>query len=230
MNYKVIATGSAGNATIINDSLMIDCGVPYKAIEPYVSQLKVVLLTHEHSDHFKASTVRRLAQNRPALRWACCDWMVDHLIAAGVNRRCIDVMTPRHVSSYEGIAAVMPERLEHNVPNCGWHIIVAGELLFYATDTGTLDGIAAPNYDLYMVEANHTRADLEARIAEKESAGQFAYEVMAAQNHLSREQAIDWLAENMGPKSLWIPMHGHVEKGGQENGRETDVRKDDCVV
>ena len=83
----------------------------------------------------------------------------------------------------------------------------------------------AKGYDLYMIEANHTRAELEARLAEKEAAGEYAYERRAAENHLSYEQAVEWLTANMGPNSLWVPMHGHKEKevsvnAGTENACE----------
>ena len=49
MNFEVVATGSKGNAVIINDEILIDCGVAFKKIEPYVKKLKLVLLTHVHS-------------------------------------------------------------------------------------------------------------------------------------------------------------------------------------
>ena len=61
MEFKMISTGSKGNAVILNDEILIDCGVPYKAIKPYVKGLKLVLLTHQHSDHFKPETIRKLA-------------------------------------------------------------------------------------------------------------------------------------------------------------------------
>lgn len=214
MTCNIIATGSDGNATIINDAILIDIGVTMKALRPYAKQLRLVLLTHTHSDHFKPATVRALAKARPALRWACCYWMVDILLASGVNIRQIDVITPGNAASYDGLAAVMPEKTLHNVPNCCWHVFSGNECMIYATDCGTLDGIEAKDYDLYLIEANHSRAELEARIAEKEAAGEYAYEIKAAENHLSREQAIDWLAANMGPKSEWIPMHEHKNKGG----------------
>lgn len=220
MNYKIIATGSAGNAVIINDNILIDCGVPYKSLRPYDKQLRLVLLTHEHSDHFRPGTIRILARQHPAIRWACCEWMVGHLLAAGVPARAIDVFEPHHAGSYDGLAAIMPEQLTHNVPNCGWHVFQTGESLFYATDTGTLDGIEASNYDLYMIEANHTQEELAARIAAKEARGEFAYEYRAAENHLSYEQAVDWLASNMGPHSQWIPMHAHIDHGGEENAEQ----------
>ena len=104
--------------------------------------------------------------------------------------------------------------MTHNAPNCGYHISDwECKRLFYATDTGTLDGIEASGYDLYMVEANHTRAELEARIEAKKVTGEFAYEWAAAKNHLSQEQAEDWLYQQMGPNSRYVFLHQHQEKG-----------------
>ena len=76
MTYNIIATGSTGNAVLINDKILIDCGVPYKRLEPFVKGLKLVLLTHVHSDHFKPRTAAALHSERPALRFGCCPWMV----------------------------------------------------------------------------------------------------------------------------------------------------------
>ena len=74
VKYNIISTGSDGNATILEDFVLIDCGVPYKALEPYVTKLKLVLLTHIHSDHFQKRTIKRLAEERPTLRFGCCGW------------------------------------------------------------------------------------------------------------------------------------------------------------
>ena len=210
--YNIISTGSKGNAVLINDKLMIDCGVPYKLLEPYTKRLKLVLLTHEHGDHFVPSSVRRLHQERPMLRFGCCPWMIGHLLDAGVDKRVIDIYEEGHTYCYPGDLQIRPEPLFHNAPNCGYHITDARERLFYATDTGTMDGIEAKEYDLYMIEANHTKADIAARAAEKQARGEYAYEFRAAENHLSQEQAEDWLYQNMGPRSLYVFLHGHEEE------------------
>lgn len=212
MTYNIISTGSKGNAVVINDKILIDIGVPFKALEPVKKDLRLVLLTHIHGDHFNPRTVRALSKERPALRWGCCEWMVGPLLEAGVDKRRIDVISPYNsddAALYKGLAVVRPEFIPHNVPNCAWHIEHGGERLFYATDTGTLDGIEARGYDLYMIEANHTRAGIEARIEEKRAAGEFSYEWAAAQNHLSREQAEDWLYQQMGPNSRYVFLHQH---------------------
>ena len=49
MNYAVVSTGSKGNAVIIEDFILVDCGVPYKALSEKCRKLKIVLLTHVHS-------------------------------------------------------------------------------------------------------------------------------------------------------------------------------------
>ena len=41
MNYNVLETGSKGNATIIEDIILIDCGIPFKKLEPYYKNLKL---------------------------------------------------------------------------------------------------------------------------------------------------------------------------------------------
>ena len=36
MTYNIISTGSKGNAVVINGRILIDCGVPFKALEPVI--------------------------------------------------------------------------------------------------------------------------------------------------------------------------------------------------
>lgn len=210
MKFDILSSGSNGNAVVINDSILIDCGVPFKTLQSVKNQLKLVLLTHIHSDHFNPRAVRALHRERPGLRWGCCEWMVGPLLEAGVDKRVIDVMENEIFSCYINLASVAPATLVHDVPNCGWKIIT-DEQIFYATDTATLDGIDAHGYDLYMVEANHTEEELKARQAAKLAAGEYSHESRAASTHLSKEKAEEWLYRNMGPNSKYIFLHQHKE-------------------
>lgn len=215
MMYDILATGSSGNAVVINGEILIDCGVSMKKLREsgYIKSLKLVLLTHAHGDHFNPATVRALHHERPALRWGCCEWMVPHLLEAGVDNRVIDVYEPMKAYAYVSFSFV-PVPLVHDVSNCGYKFNIGGgrKFIFYATDTSTLDHIEAKNYDYYLIEANHTRAEIEERIADKLARGEFAYEARAARNHLSREQALDWLARNAGPNSKCVFLHQHKDK------------------
>lgn len=209
MTYNIISTGSKGNAVIINENILIDCGVPYKHIEPYVKDLKLVLLTHIHSDHFNKSTVRRLQAERPTLRFGCGKWLVTDLIACGVPKWRIDILSPNLTNRYlEGLSVILIP-LNHNVPNAGYKLFIEGEKIFYATDTNDLNGIQAENYDLYMIEANYEDKEIRERIDEKKANGEYAYEYQVLKNHLSKQKADDFIIRNAGINSRFVYLHGH---------------------
>ena len=211
MNYKIISTGSQGNAVVVDEIILIDCGVSFKALKDVYKKLQIVLLTHIHADHFKRSTIKRLAKERPALRFGCCEWLANELVEAGVSWRNIDVFEIGKVYDYE-VFKVSPVKLYHNVQNCGYRIFANGEKGIYATDTGHLQGITAKDYDLYMIEANYTDEDLQERINAKLEAGEYCYELNVANRHLSHEQASEWLMDNMGKKSEYVFLHAHKNK------------------
>ncbi len=219
--YHVISTGSKGNAVIINECILVDCGVPYKAIKPFAQKLKLVLLTHIHSDHFRPSTLRTLSQERPTLRFGCGSWLATDLVAAGVPARNIDILEPGTMYGY-GLCNVIPVWLVHNVINCGYKIHFPAGKVFYATDTNNLNGIVARHYDLYMVEANHEEDVILQKIADKKAAGEYAYEVHAMRNHLSKEKCDDFIYRNIGPGGEYIYLHCHVE--------EDEKCAEDCVT
>lgn len=210
--YNIISTGSKGNAVVINDAILVDCGVPYKWVESVVPKLKLVLLTHIHSDHFRPSTLRRIAEERPLLRFGCCRWLVSNLLAAGIPSRSIDVLKPGTMYGY-GICNVIPVLLTHNVPNRGYKIHFPIGKVFYATDTNNLNGITARHYDLYMIEANYEDEEIKAKIAAKKAAGEYAYEVQAMHNHLSKSKCDNFIYRNIGPGGEYVYLHCHVDEG-----------------
>jgi ribonuclease BN (tRNA processing enzyme) len=211
VKYHIISSGSHGNAVIIEKSILIDVGVSCKALKEHISELKIVLLTHIHGDHFNATTVRRLAYECPTLHFACGEWLAAPLLEAGVQAEKIDILKPKTRHNY-GIFDVEPVPLFHNVPNFGYKLTLKNSRkVFYATDTGTLDGISAENYDLYMVEANYEDDEIQQRIAEKHANGEYSYEFSAMQNHLSKAKADAFLYKNMGEKSEYVYLHEHRE-------------------
>ena len=211
MNYKIVSSCSTGNAVIIKDIILIDCGVTFKRLEKYHKKLKIVLLTHINGDHFKKATIKKLAQERPTLRFACCEWLLKPLLECGVDRKNIDVLKIGTKYDYK-LFRIVPIKLYHDVPQCGYRVLFDNYKVIYATDTRTLEGITAKNYDLYLIEGNYEDEELEERIRKKQEVQQYCYEYRARYTHLSKGQASDFLLENMGDNSEYVFMHEHVER------------------
>lgn len=214
MTYNIIKTGSQGNAVVINDIILIDCGVPFKVLKDVYRGLKIVLLTHKHTDHMNKSTIKKLAFERPTLRFACCEWLVNDLISCGVEKKNIDVLEIGKKHDYK-LFKLIPIKLYHNVPNCGYKVYFGDEKLLYATDTNTLDGIEARGYDLYMLEANYTDEEMEERIKAKEEKDEYPYEYEVMQNHLSKAKCDDFIYQNI-TDGEYVYLHQHIERGVAE--------------
>lgn len=210
--YEIISTGSKGNAVILSNFLLIDCGVPFKRIRNCYRGLKLVLLTHIHSDHFNRTTIRKLAQERPTLRFGCCKWLVEPLVAAGVQTTNIDVLEPDVMYGY-GLCNVIPVQLVHDVPNCGYKVHFPIGKAFYATDTNSLNGIWAWHYDLYLIEANYEDEVIQEKIRRKKENQEYAYEVQVLQNHLSKAKCDDFIYKNIGTGGQYAYLHCHEDVG-----------------
>lgn len=211
MKYKIISSCSTGNAVILKDYILIDCGVTFKKLEKYYKDLKIVLLTHIHSDHFNKATIRKLAEERPNLRFACGEWLIKPLLACGVNRKNIDVLNFGIKYDYK-LFKLMMLKLYHDVPQCGYRVLFDDYKVIYATDTKTLEGISAKNYDLYLIEGNYDEDEMQERIKQKQLECKFIYEYRAKSNHLSKQEATEFLLNNMGDNSEYVFMHEHVER------------------
>ena len=206
MTYKIINTGSDGNCTIVNDIIAIDMGVSYKRLSSYVDKLELVLLTHIHGDHFNKTTIRKLVSNRPTLKFGCCEWLVQDLINCGVSKNNIHVYDIDTKYNY-GSFSLMPIKLYHDVPQCGYRLFMNNKKLIYATDTNTLEGIKALEYDVYLIEGNYeSNEELHSR------AYNDYYESRVKRTHLSKEYATNWLLENMGLNSVYEWMHEHKKR------------------
>lgn len=216
MNCEVIATGSKGNAVLLNGAYLIDCGVPFSSLQKYLKRIRLVFLTHIHADHFKAATVRQLHLRRPGIRFVCCRNLLVPLCAeAGVNPDSVTVLEPGQGAKFshlpDGELQVRPFELIHNVPNVGWLFKTRDGTALYATDTVRIP-IEAPGLSLYMVECNYKGDELERRKEQKLASGGFIYEDTVAACHMSFETVMAWLEQNATPHSKVIFLHQHVDK------------------
>lgn len=200
--YKVIASGSEANAVIYHNSIMVDCGVPFSALKDNLRSLKLVLTTHMHADHFRISTIKRLAKERPTLRFGACEWMIEHM--EGIKN--VDFYQIGKVYDY-GLFKISPVKLYHDVENCGYRIFKDDTKIFHATDTKHLKGITAKGYDLYSIEHNYNEEVIRENIENDLSEGRYSYAIGAINSHLSEEQASDFIFKNKGPECEILRLH-----------------------
>lgn len=202
--YKILSTGSTGNAVLYHDCILVDCGVPFSVVRPHLKQIQVVLLTHEHKDHINIETLKKLSFERPAMRFGCCEWLLETLHENKI--RNIDLLTFGQISDY-GAFQVCPVKLYHDVPNCGYRIFKDGTRIFHATDTAHLEGITAKDYDLYAIESNYDEETVYDVIAAQEARGEYAHQKGSINSHLSEQQAREFISNNRKPESQVLRLH-----------------------
>ena len=200
---QVISSGSEGNAVIYNNAIMVDCGVTLKSLEAVKRSLKIVLLTHKHSDHLKIRTLQRLQAERPILRVACGDFLLEELPCI----KNIDVLQVGKLYDY-GAFKVSPVKLYHDVPNVGWRIFLNnGQKIFHATDTVHLEGITAKGYDLYAIEHNYCEEYIQQAIEEARANGEYTHAYGNINTHLSIQQARAFIDKNRKESSEVLELH-----------------------
>lgn len=226
MIYKIIGTGSSGNALLLENGILVDCGVPYKDIKDEV--IGLVLLTHRHSDHFRIATIKKLAQDHPMIRFAAPEYLAQDLVEKClVDTRRIDIIQRGEHYDY-GLATIMSYPLVHDVDNVGWWLEINGQTAVYITDTGTVDHLSYKELekaDYYFLEANYEDDEIDQRIEKKLQAGDFAYEARVKETHLSLKQAQDFIAWYAAPDSKVIWIHQHKDKEEKKKIKEPPEAK-----
>ena len=209
----------------MNEHYLFDCGISFGRLKPYLKRIQMVFLTHIHRDHFEWETVCRLARSRPLVRFVCSKNLLTSLVVnAHVPLDRIILVAPEH--SPKTIPGAIPGEwvtihtfpLIHDVPNVAYVVQIQGGdkdgTAMYATDTHHIP-FSAPDLDLYMIEANYTREQMEARKAAKAEAGEFAYESRVEATHMSQETAVEWLRDNCDHyRSKIVFLHGHTDREG----------------
>jgi len=206
MKIDIIGTGSNGNCFMFNDSIMIDAGLPIKKIKEKVDVSKIthVLLTHIHPDHLNKTTIRKMFVDNRNIIFMCGSFLVDSMYDIGIPEK--NIIEVRENVIYDvGIFKVSPFSLYHDVQNFGYRLAKDGHKHIHATDTSTLYGISAKDYDTATIECNHHLPTALAIIDDAEDAGKFTHLKGAINSHLNVEETIQFCKRN-NIKKLY-PIH-----------------------
>lgn len=197
-NYEIVSTGSKGNCVII-DSIMIDIGVPFKMIKEKLYDIRVLLLTHIHSDHINQRTlasIKKLFPNIPIYgNYEVYQTYPEYDI------KVVNAGFKFKAGGYEFEAF----DCEHDALCYGYVWEMDGQTILYATDLTTTENAPKIKYDVFLLESNHDEAKLQAAIG----TGKGTYDpYVGGKRHLSTQQAKTFYYLNRRSKdSLFIELH-----------------------
>lgn len=186
MFYSIVDSGKTGNCVIIND-VMVDCGVPFSALKPYLDGIRYLLLTHIHQDHVNRLTLETIRLTRP-------DIIVIGNTSVhkqfGVDKVSSDGYV---VPAGDYYFTAFP--LTHDVPNTGYTWRYNGLDIIFAVDTGDLAHAPDHKYDYFFLESNYDAVALK-ELNEWTHRNDRLPFVQFAGRHLSRQDAAAFVALN----------------------------------
>ena len=160
MRFTALASSSAGNAYIVDDSetrILIECGISHRKLKQLsgfsLSQFAACLVSHEHKDHSKA--VRELIKD--GMQIYMSEGTADALETEGVS--IVSALEQFNVGSLD----IVPFTTFHDAAEPLGFLIksrVDGDVLAFATDTVNLR-YKFPGLNILAIEANYDKAILE---------------------------------------------------------------------
>lgn len=191
--YNILSSSSSGLSIIYNKNVLVDIGVPFVKIKDYVDDIRIVLISHKHTDHLNIRTLQRLQKENENVIVACGEWLEGLLTYHDIKNIKILDFNKWYNLNYCKVALVQSY---HDVESCGFRLVFDDRKVFHMTDTCTLDGINAKDYDYYLVEGNHDEDTIDHEIALAEENGEFTYKIGAKNSHLSFQQAREFVKRN----------------------------------
>lgn len=197
LDYKVISTGSKGNAVRI-DNILIDAGIPYKMLEAELYKVDYLLITHTHGDHLKSSTVNRIRIQFPHIK------IIGNYEVAYATK--VHIISGHLQPIQLGKWTVTPFPCVHDVVCQGFVLEADGISVIYATDTATLDNAPDQKYDYFFLESNHDANKITALRDDQSKYGYDAFK--SAMRHLSTQASkAFYYLHRRGKESPWIELH-----------------------
>ena len=165
LKIDVLASGSKGNSTLITTGegkkLLIDCGISARALtsalrkkNTSLSEIKAILITHEHADHVHSVAQISEAYNVPVF--------ANSVTMSALKRKTglkggyfFEETSPFNIMGLE----IRPFRTSHDAVYPVGYSLLDGESKFtYATDLGYFSPSVKENVkdsDVVLIESNH---------------------------------------------------------------------------
>lgn len=237
----LLNSSSAGNGTIIKSyRLLFDLGLPFKHYEPYLSDIKYIVLTHEHSDHLNLASLKRFIKNYgytdflmnqrmydicntrlkekygfelPDDRVITLEYDTSHVLDTKTDDKYLLEITKTPHGDIDNVAITVKGIAEIE----GFEMPV----ILYASDLSTIEPIHLNNTYYEGLPINENKYDimlLEANYNEdiiQEILEREPDNFRAQQNyrHLSENEAFKYVERMLKDNGIFIPLHASLEFG-----------------
>ena len=204
MKITVLASGSKGNATIVevnNHNILIDAGISLSLLEKRISsfpKIDTVLITHTHDDHIKG--LRSIIKKYKPTIYTKSD------LKAFINYEQIN---DQESILLDDISIKLID-LSHDVSCCGIIIKEFDKELVYITDTGYINRNILKeieNKDIYIFESNH---DTE-MLWNGSYPRHIKHRIISDRGHLSNNDCANYLIKSIGVNTKYIVL-AHISE------------------
>ncbi|MGE4572248.1 MAG: MBL fold metallo-hydrolase [Candidatus Izemoplasmatales bacterium] len=220
MKITVVASGSKGNATLIefqDEQYLIDCGLSYKQLTyrlekqgKYLNNLKGIFITHEHRDHVSGL---RVLLNKHDISIYLSEGTYkgfDKRFTGDIKESSLVFLREEELIDFMHFQ-VLPFYTYHDaIEPLGFRFIENDESFVYMTDTGYFP---LRKYDLiknasaYMVESNYESEML----LESSRPWLLKRRILEDTGHLSNEDSANLILDIMGEKTKHIIL-AHISE------------------
>ena len=203
MNYEIIASGSDGNCVILDDNIMIDCGIKAKDFAKVdISKIKYVFITHSHSDHIKKSNIKKLLSRTIYVNKDTFDKYSD-ILCLGKKVVILDVNEVYKIGRFN----MIPFEVYHDVQCHGFFFFFQEISILYSTDLAFSKDLPNLTYDYIFLEANY---DVYKIIKASENK-KYKNRVKANFRHLSKQDSLKYVACHLKKDGKYEPLHKSKE-------------------
>lgn len=218
---EILGTGSTGNAVLIDDTIMIDCGLGVNKLLPYLQNVRHLFITHRHSDHLNISVLKNIAKK-----------VSKSIIRFGlhVNSDCYDMIERKAPEIAEMIESerltshslldlkidgveykIETYPLYHDVENQGFVITKNGKTLIHATDTSTMKDAPNRQFDVILVEGNYDESKLIEYL--KSDDREVRYRAARNLRHLSIQAHENFVKSHSHSETVSLMLHESYDFG-----------------
>lgn len=158
------------------------------------------------------STIKKIISERPSVKIVCGPEVAEKLTNLARNTIILKQGMKfskrlKHSHKANNKVIIEPVAVYHDVETFGYRIDLDGIKIFYATDTATLEGIEAKEYDYYFIESNYDEEVLKRVSLRNQEEGKFDDGQRVIDTHLSVQQCQEFYIKNKKEGSSLVTLH-----------------------